>query len=164
MTKIKYYTTNRTRVFILITSLFILFFVSIAIPLIFIKYLTFSGVGHFFSDNISYGIVSTIVLIYFIIIGEYYYYIKIDPYIVQVTSYRPIIDMFKQKDYVDIPHNMLADYAFFDRPLSFNKTLMLKIKTESGREILKRFNLTIVRKKEIEKISYLFDQIIVKNK
>jgi hypothetical protein len=58
---------------------------------------------------------------------------------------------------------MLKDYSFFDRPFSFNKTLMLKIETQSGKKVVKRFNITLISKNEIERISEVFDGIIVKN-
>jgi len=73
------------------------------------------------------------------------------------------MDFFKKKDYVDIPHIMLRDYSFFDRPFSFNKTLMLKIETQSGKKVAKRFNITLMSENEIERISKVFDGIIVKN-
>jgi hypothetical protein len=74
-----------------------------------------------------------------------------------------LLDLFKKKDYIDIPHTMLRDYAFFDRPFSFNKTLMLKIETQSGKKVAKRFNITLMSENEIERISEVFDRIIVKN-
>ena len=58
---------------------------------------------------------------------------------------------------------MLRDYSFFDRPFSFNKTLMLKIETQSGKKVAKRFNITLMSEKEIVRISKVFDGIIVKN-
>jgi hypothetical protein len=74
-----------------------------------------------------------------------------------------MLDFFKKKDYVDIPHTMLRDYSFFDRSFSFNKTLMLKIETQSGRKVAKRFNITLMSENEIERISKVFDRVIVKN-
>ena len=100
---------------------------------------------------------------YFSYTGIYYYKIKVDPYVIDITTYRTISGLFKKKDFVDIPHTMLTDYTFFDRPLSFNKTLMLKIETDSGKKITKRFNLSLISEKEIEKISNVFDRIIVNN-
>ena len=58
---------------------------------------------------------------------------------------------------------MLKDYSFFDRPFSFNKTLMLKIETGSGKRISKRFELTLISEREVESISSVLDIIIVKN-
>ena len=161
MHKIKLH--NKTKITFLIGALFFLFFFTILIPLWFINYLSLSGIGHFFMDNLIYSIISSAICLYFIIVGEYYYNIKIDAYIVQVTSYRPFFDLFKEKDYVDIPHSMLADYAFFNRSLSLNKTLMLKIETSRGKSIIKRFNLTLLSERELRSISRALDGIIAKN-
>ena len=154
---------NKTKIIYLLGFIFFFFFIAILIPLGFINYFSFSGISHFFMENVSYSLISGFFLLYFIIIGQYYYTIKIDAYIIQVTSYRPILEFFKEKNYVDIPHTMLADYAFFNRPLSFNKTLMLKIQTDKGKRIIKRFHLTLMSKKEIEKICSALDRIIAKN-
>ena len=154
---------NKTKIIYLLGFLFFFFFIAILIPLGFINYFSFSGISHFFMENLIFGLISGIFLLYFIIIGQYYYTIKIDAYIIQVTSYRPILEFFKEKDYVDIPHTMLADYAFFNRPLSLNKTLMLKIQSDKGKRVIKRFHLTLMSKKEIEKICSALDRIIAKN-
>jgi hypothetical protein len=93
----------------------------------------------------------------------YYYNIKIDSYVIQITSFRPVFDFFNEKDYVDISHAMLVNFTFFNRPFSFNKTLMLKIRTNSGKNITKRFNLTLLLMDEHHKISSILEGIIIKN-
>ena len=82
---------------------------------------------------------------------------------IKITSFRPFFEFFGKKDYVDIPHSMLVDYRIFNRPFSFNKTLMLKIKTNSQKNIIKRFNLSFLSKKERQKIGGILKSIIVKN-
>ncbi len=161
MHKIKH--NNRNKVMALLAFLFFFFFTTILIPSLFLNYLSFSGIGHFFSKNIIYGYASAVILLYFLIVGEYYYNINIDAYVIQITSYRPIVDFFKQKDYIDIPHSMLTSYAFFNRPLSLNKTLVMKIETNSGKKMTKRFNLTLITKREVEIISAILNKIIAKN-
>ena len=154
---------NKTKMTLLVGGLFFLFFTAIIIPEWFIIYLPFSGLSEFFADNIIYRLISAIVILHFTIVGTFYYSVNIDPYVIQITSYRVTLDLFKKKDYVDIPHTMLRDYSFFDRPFSFNKTLMLKIETQSGKKAAKRFNITLMSENEIERISKVFDGIIVKN-
>ena len=154
---------NKTKIIYLFGFLFFSFLIAVVISIGFIKYFSSSGISIFFMENLIFGLISGVILLYLIIIGQYYYTIKIDAYIIQVTSYRPILEFFKEKDYVDIPHTMLADYAFFNRPLSFNKTLMLKIKSDKGKRVIKRFHLTLMSKKEIEKICSALDRIIAKN-
>jgi len=97
-------------------------------------------------------------------VGGYYYHIKIDTYVIQVTSYRVVSSLLKEKDYIDIPHHMLIDYELLDKPLSLNKTLIVKINTNSGRKITKRFNFTLVSKKEIKKIISALDSVMTRNK
>ena len=154
---------NKTKMAFLVGGLFFLFFTAIIIPEWFIIYLPFSGLSNFFANNIIYSLISTVVILHFIFVGAFYYSVNIDPYVIQTTSYRVLLDLFKKKDYVDIPHTMLRDYSFFDRPFSFNKTLMLKIETQSGKKVAKRFNITLMSENEIERISEVFDRIIVKN-
>ena len=163
MHKINLKFNNKTKITILVGGLFFLFFTAIIIPVWFIFYLPSSGISHFFTDNLMYSLISAVVILHFIFVGTFYYKVNVDPYVIQITSYRVLLDLFKEKDYVDIPHTMLIDYSFFDRPFSLNKTLMLKIKTQSGKKVAKRFNITLMSEKEIVKISKVFDGIIVKN-
>ena len=158
---IKY--NNKTKMTILVGGLFFLFFNAIIIPEWFIIFLPFSDLSDFFANNIIYRIISAIVILYFLLIGTFYYSVNIDAYVIKITSYRVVMDFLKKKDFVDIPHNMLRDYSFFDRPISLNKTLMLKIETQSGKKVAKRFNITLMSENEIERISKVFDRIIVKN-
>ena len=154
---------NKTKMTFLVGGLFFLFFTAIIIPEWFIIYFPFSGLSDFFADNIIYSLISAVVILHFIFVGTFYYTVNVDPYVIQITSYRVLLDLFKKKDYVDIPHTMLKDYSFFDRPFTFNKTLMLKIETQSGKKVAKRFNITLMSENEIERISKVFDGIIVKN-
>jgi len=163
MQKINYKSTNRIKVSLLNVGLYFLFIVTVLIPFLFIVYNPISGVGHFFYDKRSFSLITFPVFLYFLVVGIYSYKVVIDPYIIQITSSRLFISIFKQGDYIDIAHTMLRDYSFFDRSFSFNKTLMLKIETPSGRLIAKRFNLTLISEKEIDKISDRLNRIIVKN-
>ena len=108
-----------------IYGLIFLFYIAIIIPKLFIIYLPFSGFSDFFANNNLFSLVSGVVILYFMFVGTFYYKVNIDPYVIQITSYKVLLDLFKKKDYVDIPHTMLRDYSFFDRPFSVNKTLML---------------------------------------
>ena len=163
MHKINIKSSNKSKA--LIATLLIAIFgcITFLLPIILVYLIPQSGIGHYFYDHINYAFLSFPVIMYFSYTGIYYYKIKVDPYVIDITTYRTISALLKKKDYVDIPHTMLTDYTFFDRPLSFNKTLMLKIETDSGKKIAKRFNLSLISEKEIEKISNVFDRIIVNN-
>ena len=76
MHNIKLKLTNKKKITFLLVGLGFLFFITIVTPYFFINYLEFSGVGHFFSDYISYSLISVIILLYFMLVGEYYYKIK----------------------------------------------------------------------------------------
>jgi hypothetical protein len=155
---------NKKRMIILVGGLFVLFFFFVLVPFWFINYLSLSGVGHFFEENSIYSLLSLGVFIYFIIVGEYYYNIEIDSYVIKITSYRVVLDLFRTKDYIDIPHEMLIGFEFFDRPFSFNKTLMLKINTNTRNKVVKRFDLTLISKMEEQKVRSILNTIIAKKK
>ena len=148
----------------IITLLIIIFTLStIIFPLIMIYVLPQSGLAYYFSNNANYTFITILLLIYFLTTGVYFYKIKIDAYVIDITSYRLLAFLFQKRNYVDISHVMLLDYSFFDRPFSFNKTLMLKIESDSGKIVVKRFNLTLITEKEIVEISKVLDRIIVNN-
>ena len=155
---------NKRRMIVLFGIILLFFFTTILVPVWFINYLSLSGIGHFFIENSFFSIISAAIIIYFIIIGEYYFNVKIDAYIIKVRSHRVVLDLFRQKNYVDIPHSMLVSYAFFNRPFSLNKTLMLKIRTDRGKVIARRFNFTLILDSEVSKISGTLDKIMDKNK
>ena len=137
--------------------------ISVFIPIFFIRFIPQSTIGNYFLDHIFILTVFYFVIsIYFTITGCYYY-IKIDAYIMYITSYRTISGLLKDKNYIEVPHDMLRKYSFFNRPFTFNKTLMLKIQDASGKKIIKRFDLSFLSKSEEGRISKVLDQIIAKN-
>ena len=163
MNKLNVKYNNRIKLVILNSFLLFLTFSTLIIPVLFINLLPTSGVGHFFFNNLSYSLITIPILSFFIFTGTFVYKIKIDPYIVQITSLRMLIGFLRPRDYIDIAHTMVKDYSFFNRPFSLNKTLMIKIKTDSGKIITKRFNLTLITEKEIKVISKVLNRIMVKN-
>ena len=138
----------------------------ILIPLFFSLMLyTFPNLafGDYLFNNIVYIFFSTLILFYFVIARINYYTIKIDSYIIDIKIYRTVISVFKPKDYIDISHDMFVGFSFFNRSFSFNKTLMIKIKNDSGKRIVKRFNLSFLSEKEELRISKVLEKIIAKN-
>ena len=163
MHKINLKLTNGKKVTLATLLITFFGFTTILLPLQLIYIIPQSGLGNYFLDHIHYAFITVPILIYFAVTGVYFYKIKIDPYIINITSYRTISGFFQKVDFVDISHAMLSDYSFFDRTFSFNKTLMLKIETTSGKKIAKRFNLTLISRGEIKRISNILDRIIVNN-
>ena len=139
--------------------------ISFFIPLFLIKIFPQSSLGNYFMEHIFIlMVIYLIISIYFIITGCYYCYLKIDAYVLYITSYRTISGLFKAKNYIEFPHDMLIGFSFFKRPLSLNKTLMLSFKDNSGKKIIKRFNISFLRKVEKNRINKVLEQIIAKNK
>ena len=163
MPRIKLIFTNR-KIAITITLIIIAFALTTTlIPFFMIGLIPQSGIGNYVLENLHYTYASIPILLYFIYTGIYLYKIKIDSYVIDVRSYRTISGIFKSPNYIDISHIMLSNFSFFNRPFSFNKTLMIKIKTDTGKQVAKRFNLTFLSKKEEERISKVLEQIIAKN-
>ena len=119
--------------------------------------------GDYLFNNIVYIFFSTLILFYFVIARINYYTLKIDSYVIDIKIYRTVISVFNPKDYIDISHDMFVDFSFFNRSFSFNKTLMVKIKNDSGKIIVKRFNLSFLSKREELRISKVLEKIIAKN-
>jgi len=146
------------------TFLTILFgLVIFVIPSLLIKIIPQSAIGNYFINQIYYAYAFLPIILYIIVTGFYYYFIKIDTYIMHISSYRTISGLLKFKNYMEVPHDMLRKYSFFNRPFTVNKTLMLKLQDASGKRIIKRFNLSFLSKSEELRISEVLDQIIAKN-
>ena len=145
------------------TFLTILFGIIIfVIPLLLVNVIPQSAIGNYFINHIYYAYSILPIILYIIITGFYYYSIKIDTYIMYVTSSRTISALFMSKNYIEVPHDMLRQYSFFNRPLTLNKTLMLKVQDASGKIIIKRFIISFLSKSEELRISKVLDQIIAK--
>jgi hypothetical protein len=119
--------------------------------------------GDYLFNNIVYIFFSTLILFYFVIARINYYTLKIDSYVIDIKIYRTVLSLFNPKDYIDISHDMFVGFSFFNRSFSFNKTLMIKIKSDSGKTIVKRFNLSFLSEREELRISKILEKIIAKN-
>lgn len=163
MNNINLTVTNRKPAIVI--TLLIIFFAltTIMMPFLLRYFIPQSGIGNYISEYFYYIYYFIPILIYFIYTGVFYYHIQIDPYTVNIRSYRTISGIFTQINSIDISHSMVTEFAFFNRNLSMNQILMIKIETASGKKIAKRFVLTFLLKKEKDQISKLLKQIIAKN-
>ena len=153
---------NNFKLAYFITVIVFLFgILTIIVPLVFVYMLPNAGIAYYITQYQNYFLFTIPILLYFIINGVFVYEVKIDSYVIQVTSHRTITGFFNHKNYIDISHEMLKDYSFFDRPFSMNTTLMLKIEG-NNKQVLKRFNMTLISEKEIERISKTLDRVIEK--
>ena len=156
--------SNNNKLLMIATFLIILFGIIIfVIPLLIVNIIPQSAIGNYFINYIYYAHSILPIILYIIITGFYYYSIKIDTYIMYVTSSRTISGLFMSKNYIEVPHDMFVGFSFFNRSFSFNKTLMIKIKNDSGKTIIKRFNISFLSKSEELRISKVLEQIIAKN-
>ena len=163
MPKIKLITSN-SRIALLFTIIIIAFtLATVFFPLLLIRIIPQSGIGNYFLEHLYYGYFSIPIILYVIYTGIFSYSIKIDSHIIDVRSFRTISGIFKPPNYIDIAHTMLSEFAFFNRPLSLNTTLMIKVKTDSGKLVVRRFNLTFLSKKEQQRISEVLKKIIARN-
>ena len=164
MPRIYLKSTNR-KVSIIATFLTVQFgIIMFLIPSALINLIPQSALGKYFIDHIYFTYVILPIILYISVTGFYYYSIKIDAYIMHITSFRTISGLLKNKNYIELPHDMLIEYSFFNRSLSMNKTLMIKMKDVNGKRIIKRFKLSFLSKREEQKISKVLDQIIAKNR
>ena len=148
----------------LMTSLIIVFaMATIFMPFLLTHFIPQSGIGNYIGQYFYYIYYCIPVLIYFIYTGVFYYHIKIDAYTVNIRSNRTISGVFRPLNRIDVAHSMVTDFTFFNRGISFNQVLMIKIETATGKKIAKRFMLTLLSKKDKDKISQSLKQIIAKN-
>ena len=146
------------------TILTVLFGIIIfVVPSLLINIIPQSAIGNYFINQIYYAYATLPVILYIIVTGIYYYYIKIDAYIMYITSYRTVSGLFKAKNYIEVPHDMLRHFSIFNRPFTVNKTLMIKIEDPSGKKIIKRFNVSFLSKSEEHRIRKVLEKIIAKN-
>ena len=163
MHKINLQSSNTERAIIMTILIVAFVFVTVIIPLLLVDYFPNSLVGNYLLTNIDFIFVAIPILFYFIYTGVYIYKIKIDPYVINITSYRTITSIFHNSDYIDISHLMLQEYQFFNRPYTINRTLMIKLKTDSGKIVAQRFSLSLLGSREQKRISKVLNQIIEHN-
>ena len=164
MNKLNLLSSNKDKA-ILTTSIVVIFaLVTIVIPLLFVKYIPNSIIGNYFFRNVDLLFFVIPLVIYFFYTGVFIYHVKIDPYIIAISSYNSIPIISYEKDEIDISHLMLQEYAFFNRRFSLNRTLMIKIKTDSDKIVAKRFTLSLVGYKEQNRIKKVLDQILLNNR
>ena len=156
--------SNNRKVSMTATLLTVLFVIIIfVIPSFLINIIPQSAIGNYFSNQLYYTYLVLPIILYITITGFYYYCIKIDAYIMYISSYRTISGLLKARNYIEVPHDMLRQFSFFNRPFTVNKTLMLKLQDASGKRIIKRFNLSFLSKSEERRISEVLEKIIAKN-
>ena len=102
MPRIKLISTNKktTTVVAVIISLFGV--ITVLTPLLLMRFVPQSGIGNYVIENFFLLSIIIPILIYFLYTGIYYYRIEIDPYIINIRSYRTILGVFQSQNYIDI--------------------------------------------------------------
>ena len=152
--------SNNKTAWLITCSIFITGFIGIFIPFIFINYLPQSLFGEYMQLNQAITYIVILLILYFIITGVYLYKIKIDKYIIGVTSYRTISSIFGKKNFIDIPVHMLKKFRFFNKRFTLNTMLILKFEPKKGKIITKRFRMSLLTEQEKEIISKALENII----
>ena len=162
MSRISLRSTNNKAVIILIFFILNFTITPLSLYLLALYLIPESSLFNSIKNNINFLFLSIPIIIYFMFTGVYYYRFKIDSYIIKITSYH-ISSFIRDRTFIDISHEMLVEYTFFNRPFSFNKTVMLKFKKDNGKLVTKRLNFTLIRDKEIKRIGNTLDRIIAQN-
>jgi len=118
----------------------------------------------YFFNHIYFVLISLFFLIYFLIARLNYYTIKIDNHLINIKIYRTVIGLFKPKSLVNVSNEMLTHYFFYNRSFSFNKSLMLKIKTNDEEIVKLNFNLSFLSKKDEQRLKRFLEKITKQNK
>ena len=166
MKRNNYRTSNRKFAYLMTVVIVIVNFITIIIPLFFLYTFPTSKLTFIFFTypNNLISIFGVLFFIYFAITGIFYFTFKADRYIIEVRSKRIILGYLLNKvDYIDIPVGSIVRFTFFNRPLTFNTTLMVKVKVSSRRTVSKRFQISFLSKKKIAKITESLEEIVRNN-
>ena len=140
--------------------------IAIVIPLFFLYISSSGNVANFLFSFPNYwmSIFGVLFLMYFIIIGVFHFTFKVDNYIIEVKSRRVILGFFATKShYIEMPKSAILKYAFYNRPFTFNSTLMLKVKVSRKRTVARRFQISFLSKKKKELMKQSLEKIIQNN-
>ena len=105
----------------------------------------------------------SLILVYLIIFQLNYYIINIDSHFIDIKIYRTVISTTNPKNHIYLLNEMLKDFSFLNSSFTFNKTLILKIKTDYGEIKTNKLNLLYLSKKEDHRIKKFLKRIINKN-
>ena len=128
-------------------------FLTICLPFMALNFIPQSGIGNYAFEYVEYAYGSLFILIYVLYVGIFHYRIKVTRYVIEITSKRIVFGYFKPPNYIEISSDSLVEYSFFNRPFSFNKILMIRVKNEQGKVFAKRFYMTFLSNKNQKKLS-----------
>ena len=109
MQKINLFSSNKDRAVLLTLMIVAFIIIAIVLPFIFINYIPQSIVGSYLIINSDFLFITLPFIFYFIYTGVFIYRVKIDPYVITISSFRSISSFFYEKDSIDISHLMLQE-------------------------------------------------------
>jgi len=166
MKRNNYRVSNRKIAYLITAVIVLVNFITIIIPLFFLYTFPDSKLAFIFLSypNNLISIFGAFFFIYFLITGVFHFTFRVDSYIIEVKSRRTILGFFiKKNNIIEMPKTSVLKYAFYNRPLTFNTTLMVKVKVSSKKTIAKRFNISFLSKKQKELLEQRLEKIILKN-
>ena len=140
--------------------------ITIVIPLFFLYTFPTSKLAFMFFSypNNLMSIIGFLFVIYFVISGVFYFTFNVDNYIIEVKSRRVILGFFTKKNYyIEMPKTAILKYTFYNRPLTFNSTLMIKVKVSRKRTVARRFQISFLSKNKKELMEQSLEKIIQNN-
>ena len=165
--KIKTRVSNRNMAYFLTGVIVIVNIISVLTPLFFLYTFPTSSITNIFFTFpwILLFIFGIIFLVYFIFIGVYHFEFRADNYIIEIQSRRTISSYFYTKaNYIDMPISSIEKFTFFNRPFTFNTTLMVKVKVSHRRVSAKRFNFAFLSKKQKDEMEITLEKIVQNNR
>jgi len=158
MKKIEINNTKRSNyLYILILTYLIVFMI---LPTFILTNLENSLVAVFLNNNLYILVLFYLFFIYFFTIGVYYCYLKVDSYIINISSSR-----FNTKNnLLDIKHDMLDSFFFKKSIISWNTTLYLNFKKDQNKSLKRKFCFSLLAESKNNKISLILNNIISNNK
>lgn len=158
--------SNKTTAYFITIVIILTTIITVTTPLFLLYYFPSSKIAMIFFSfpSICIFIFGMFVLFYFLAVGIYHFEFKADQYIIMLKSRRVIFSYLSSKvNFLEMPNSSIMKFTFFNRPFTFNTTLMIKLKVSSRRAIAKRFNFAFLRKQQQEALRDTLERIIQHN-
>ena len=153
---------NKSKILRLIIILYLLFF--IIIPYLIVQFLNSSFLYDFYNNNHIYFIFTTLLFIYFYLVGIYRYKIKFEDSSFLINSKNTINLIGSKLNQIELSNDMLRGFKFLKRNFFLTDILILKIISDSGKKSAVRIPITLLRNKNKERITSILENIVRKNK
>ena len=155
---------NKRKAIILTIIVFIVLFCLLGLPVFFRMFFRESFTYHIIVDYLYLFWIVLFLFLYFVSTGVFYYKIIFEDSSFLIRSRRSLSGLFGGKNYqLEISNDMLIGFKFFFRGISFNDTLLIQMRSHSGKKSAVRIPLTLLSKDRRNKISNILNNIIQKN-